>query len=202
MKGENMEYRNSKAQDYDGIVHCIYHGFSNHFKHFNESERAIKNMLLKVIKLDQFKVAIDDGRVIACCGVGKGGNRLFRRDKSIFRHEFGFVKGIIVEKVIYQILGKVYDVDPTCGYLEYVAILDNYRRQGIMTQLLNWTFEQNEYPCFMLDVASNNEKAIRLYEKLGFVETHRIKEKFAKQAGFKYTIFMKRSVTDTQISVC
>ena len=33
----------------------------------------------------------------------------------------------------------------------------------------------------MLDVASNNEAAIKLYEKLGFVESHRVKEKFANE---------------------
>ena len=43
----------------------------------------------------------------------------------------------------------------------------------------------------MLDVASNNEAAIKLYEKLGFVESRRVKERFAKHAGFEYLIFMK-----------
>lgn len=45
-----------------------------------------------------------------------------------------------------------------------------------------------DYPCFMLDAANNK---IELYKSLGFAETHRVKEKFAKQAGFEYTIFMK-----------
>lgn len=187
-----MEFKNSRPKDYNGIVHCIYKGFPHHFKPLKANERSIKNMLLKIIKLDQFKIAVDNDRVIACCGVGKGGNRLYKKNRRVFYEEFGFIKGLIAERVVRHILGKAYEVDSTCGYLEFVTILDEYRRQGIMTGLLCWTFEQGEYSSFMLDVASNNHKAIKLYEKLGFIEAHRIKEKFPKQAGFDHSIIMRR----------
>ncbi|AGT44901.1 GNAT family N-acetyltransferase [Treponema pedis] len=186
-----MEFRDAKPQDYEGIVHCIYHGFEHHFKHFNTSETSIKKLLLNILRLNQFKVVLDNGQVIACCGIGEGGIRLYKKDKSIFRQEFGFIKGTIMGITLYQILGKPYKVDPNCGYFEFVTILNSYRGRGIMKQFLNWIMEKKEHPCFMLDVANNNIVAIELYKSLGFVETHRVKEKFSKQAGFEYTIFMK-----------
>ena len=77
------------------------------------------------------------------------------------------------------------------GYFEYVTTLEAYQGKGIMKKLLSWTIENSAYHCYMLDVAGNNEAAIKLYEKIGFVESRRIKEKFAKHAGFEYLIFMK-----------
>ena len=186
-----MEFRNSKPQDYNEIVYCIYKGFEKHFKLFKISEEKIKNMLLNIVKLEQFKVAVDDGKVIACCGVANGGNRLYKKEGYSFYKEFGLLKGFIIAKLVYQALGKPYNVEADCGYFKYVTTLEAYQGKGTMKKLLNWTIENSAYPCYMLDVASNNEAAIKLYEKIGFVESHRIKEKFAKHAGFEYLIFMK-----------
>lgn len=41
-----MEFRDAKPQDYEGIVHCIYHGFEHHFKHFKTSEISIKKIVV------------------------------------------------------------------------------------------------------------------------------------------------------------
>ena len=189
-----MEFRDSKTQDYNEIVHCIYKGFEKHFKLFKISEEKIKNMLLNIVKLEQFKVAVDDGKVIACCGVAKGGNRLYKKEEYSFYKEFGLVKGFIIAQLVYQALGKPYNEEADCGYFEYVTTLEAYQGKGIMKKLIKWTIENSAYPCYMLDVASNNEAAIKLYEKLGFVESHRVKEKFAKYTGFEYLIFMKFSL--------
>ena len=159
-----MEFRNSKPQDYNEIVYCIYKGFEHHFKLFKISDEKIKNMLLNIVKLEQFKVAVDD------------------------------VKGFIIAQLVYQALGKPYNVEADCGYFEYVTTLEAYQGKGIMKKLLNWTIENSVYPCYMLDVASNNEAVIKLYEKLGFVESRRVKEKFAKYTDFEYIIFMKLSL--------
>ena len=188
-----MEFRNSKPQDYKEIVYCIYKGFEHHFKLFKISDEKIKNMLLNIVKLEQFKVAVDDGKVIACCGVANGGNRLYKKDGYSFYKNFGLVKGFIIAQLVYQ-AGKPYNVEADCGYFEYVTTFEAYQGKGIMKKLLNWTIENSAYPCYMLDVASNNEAAIKLYEKLGFVGSRRVKEKFAKYTDFEYIIFMKLSL--------
>ena len=109
-----MEFRNSNPQDYNEIVYCIYKGFEHHFKLFKISDEKIKDMLLNILKLEQFKVAVDDGKVIACCGVAKGGNQLYKKEGYSFYKNFGLVKGFIIAKLVYQALGKPYNVEADC----------------------------------------------------------------------------------------
>lgn len=187
-----MEYRDSRPEDHQAIVHCIYHGFTREFRPLMAGEESVKKICLNMIKLDQFKVATKNNQVIACCGAGSCASRLYKKNKGVFTKEFGLIKGLIAERVIRHILGRPINADPACGYLEFVTVLPEYRRQGIMRGLLNWTFNQGEYPCYMLDVASNNHNAIRLYKDLGFKESHRSKKMFTGKAGPKHKIYMKK----------
>ena len=139
-------------------------------------------------------MALDNGEVIACFGLSKGGSRLYKKDGYSYTKEFGAIKGFVIGQTIYQILGKPHNITADYGYIEFVTTLAEYRGKGIMKELLKHVIEKGEYRKYMLDVASNNENAIKLYESLGFTETHRVKEKFAKQAGFEYKIFMKLEV--------
>ncbi|WP_125558679.1 GNAT family N-acetyltransferase [Pseudoalteromonas rubra] len=57
------------------------------------------------------------------------------------------------------------------GYLGFMYVDPDYRGQGlnqaIMTYLMNWS-KQHEIRDFYLDVYSDNQGAIRAYEKAGF----------------------------------
>ena len=57
-----------------------------------------------------------------------------------------------------------------CGEADIarVAVIDEYRRQGIATQLLLKSFEDNRAECVFLDVRESNAEAISLYKSLGF----------------------------------
>lgn len=57
-----------------------------------------------------------------------------------------------------------------CGEADIarVAVLGEYRRQGIATQLLLKSFEDNQADCVFLDVRESNAAAINLYRSLGF----------------------------------
>ena len=59
-----------------------------------------------------------------------------------------------------------------CGEVDIarVAVMPEYRRMGIATQLLKKSFEDNEAECVFLDVRESNAAAIKLYESLGFEE--------------------------------
>lgn len=57
-----------------------------------------------------------------------------------------------------------------CGEADIarVAVLPEYRRQGIATKLLLKSFEDNQADCVFLDVRESNAAAISLYKSLGF----------------------------------
>ena len=60
-----------------------------------------------------------------------------------------------------------------CGEADIVrvAVLPEYRRQGIAEKLLLKSFEVNETDAVFLDVRESNAPAIKLYKSLGFVDT-------------------------------
>ena len=60
-----------------------------------------------------------------------------------------------------------------CGEADIirVAVLPEYRRQGIAEKLLLKSFEVNETNEVFLDVRESNAPAIKLYQSLGFVDT-------------------------------
>lgn len=107
---------------------------------------------------------------------------------------FGFIKGSIATNVLKALLEKPYQFDAEDGYIEYVTILEDYRRLGLTTGLLTFILHQNRYRHLMLDVTSDHKKAFELYQKLGFKEFKRVKQRFSKQAGFDYLSFMKVSL--------
>ena len=60
-----------------------------------------------------------------------------------------------------------------CGEADIVrvAVLPEYRRQGIAEKLLLKSFEINETDAVFLDVRESNAAAINLYKSLGFEDT-------------------------------
>jgi len=59
--------------------------------------------------------------------------------------------------------------------IEYIHVLEDYRRQGIAVKLLEFCIENIlSLGCksITLEVRTNNNEAIKLYEKLGFKHSH------------------------------
>ena len=80
------------------------------------------------------------------------------------------MKGIFdEEKLISMIL--IHENENNEGHIYNLATDNNYLRQGLASQLL--TEAKQKFNCLKLDVMKNNEAAITLYRKFGFVETQK-----------------------------
>lgn len=77
------------------------------------------------------------------------------------------------------------------GTVEFVATSTEYRSKGVASSIINHIFETTPYNEYVLEVADTNEKAVRLYEKLGFSEFMRVKEKHSKQSGINNLLYLK-----------
>lgn len=84
---------------------------------------------------------------------------------------------IINDKTYYKKL--IFD-DRVIGYITAKKILNEYeicniaveesaKRKGVATKLLSNLINENDFEKIHLEVRRSNEKAIKLYEKLGFV---------------------------------
>ena len=79
-----------------------------------------------------------------------------------------------------------------CGEADIarIAVLPEYRRQGIATRLLLKSFEEIAADCVFLDVRQSNTAAICLYKSLGFVQIGTRKNYYSNPT--ENAILMKR----------
>ncbi len=69
---------------------------------------------------------------------------------------------------------------------------ENFRGKGLAASLLEYIHTHCPYKSFVLEVADTNGPAVRLYQKLGYVERMRVAEKHSKRAGINYRVYMER----------
>ena len=76
-----------------------------------------------------------------------------------------------------NIIGFInYDIIFDKAEIEYIYVVDEYKKKGIGTKLLNKMIEdlkENNVDSITLEVRSNNDKAIKFYKKNGFNEVAR-----------------------------
>jgi ribosomal protein S18 acetylase RimI-like enzyme len=70
-----------------------------------------------------------------------------------------------------------------------VATAAAHRGKGVSFDLLKYIHETMPYSEYILEVADTNASAIRLYEKLGYVEFTR--KPAHKKSGFNDFVYMK-----------
>lgn len=80
---------------------------------------------------------------------------------NIYSHTIAYVSDNIIKGII------VYDYIVDRLEIDYIVVDEKYRNNGIASNLLSYLIEK--YNCgISLEVKSNNEAAIKLYEKHGF----------------------------------
>lgn len=86
----------------------------------------------------------------------------YKETKNNYVHNFIYeINNKIVAFVIYTVLYDNIEIID-------VFVLNEYRKQGIATSLLNKIINDNTNKNITLEVNINNKQAIKLYEKLGF----------------------------------
>ena len=83
------------------------------------------------------------------------------------------------------------EIPDNMGKIEFVATKVEARGKEVAYRLLQHIIQDTGYDAYVLEVASNNVKAIKLYDRLGFKEIKRVPQKHAKQSGFEHLIYMQ-----------
>jgi ribosomal protein S18 acetylase RimI-like enzyme len=106
----------------------------------------------------------------------------------------GLIRGLLAYFMLKKFFNKnpksPVEIDDRTGSIEFVATSKKYRNQGIASSIMNYIFSQNKYDKYILEVADTNEKAVNLYQKLGFNEVHKIKQNLPKSVGINYFVYM------------
>ena len=139
-----------------------------------------------------FYVVIIDNKIVGITACTNGMAKATNHNRKELVKHFGFVKGTIINMIFNEEFKKPpIETGEKIGSIEFVAVLREYRRQGIANGLINEIIKMTEYNEYILEVADTNYNALKLYEKIGFREFKRIEHKYKKQSGINYLIHMK-----------
>ena len=160
-----------------------------YFKTICKDREHFTTVLLKALVREQLWVCVLENEVVGLIVYTTLEEKVKVVRLEVLKKEFGFIKGHIAYS---NLTAKPKKLQPQEVYLEFVFTSENYRKQGVATTMLYHVFDTVPSNSYTLEVTDVNEKAIKLYEKLGFIVTERNKQPFAKQVGFNERLYMKR----------
>jgi len=185
------EIRKGADSDREQIAECIAEAFKKDFSVICKDVQIVSKAIESGIQTERFYVAIENETIVGVLAISDCNGRSVLTDSKSYKKYFGFLKGIIAAIVMKEEFGKQLKYPDTVGYIEFVAVLENYRRRGITTQLLSHAIANEKYSKYELDVTNINQGAIDCYKKFGFAEYKREKVSHAKQKGFSEKIYMR-----------
>ncbi len=77
-------------------------------------------------------------------------------------------EGKIVGMIAVMFMPGFRDEEKLIGYLQRLVVSSDYRRQGISTALVKHAVKFCENKCYKVILHSQNDEAIKIYEKIGF----------------------------------
>lgn len=170
-------------------------GFYQWLQFFSKDREALKKAFAHMFNPEVFYVALCDDRVVGIAACTYGKTLSVRLDKKELKKHLGSVKGGIA----YTVLKKEFEEKPypfpvsdNMGLIEFVATSPKYRGKGVASAMFRYFFETTFYTEYVLEAADTNTNAVRLYEKLGFFEFMRVKQKNSKRSGVNNLLYMKK----------
>jgi ribosomal protein S18 acetylase RimI-like enzyme len=170
--------------------------FEKDLKIISKDTSKLTKAFSHIFVLDYFYVGIIDNEIagmMAC--VDKEHFCINHNRKTLIKY-LGIIKGLLANMIFTKYFNKYpkypVEIDEKTGSIEFVATNKKYRKKGIASTIMEHIFSLSVYKKYILEVADTNERAFRLYEKLGYREVHRIKQRYAKTIGINYLIYMMK----------
>lgn len=167
-------------------------GFYNSLRYFSKDREKLASAMVHALVREQFFVALEEGQVLGIFAYSAGQKRAFRFQRAELQKVFGWFKGSLFYSLVRRELEKPLHLAEGQCYFEAVATAKQARGRGVASQLNHELVSRLGYDDYILEVVDTNAAAIRLYERLGYVEFKRKPQRwFRKQAGFNARLYMK-----------
>lgn len=169
-------------------------GFYQWLHFFSKDKGKLTRAFRHMFNLDVFYVAVIDGEVAGLAACTDSRIPSVRLVKKEFKKHLGWIVGTIAYSVLrreFEEKKYPFEITKGMGTVEFVATSAEYRGKGVASSIISNIFEATPYNEYVLEVADTNEKAVRLYEKLGFFEFMRVKMKQSKQSGINNLLYLK-----------
>lgn len=171
--------------------------FGQHFTFLTKDTNKLVAAFEHMFYTDVFYVALIDGKVAGITALTDGKESCINENKKELRKHLGYVKGTLFYQIFQHEFHKpAMLTGDGIASVEFVATASEYRGKGVASAIIHHLFAFPQYQDYVLEAADTNINAVRLYEKLGFREFKRIKQKFSKFIGVNHIVHMKYSKTE------
>jgi 8-oxo-dGTP diphosphatase len=179
--------------DRGAIASVVVEAYRHEFSTLSRNMQNIAAALTPTIEINRFFVADRTGDVVGAIACTDHTGRAMRVNPADWRRHLGVVRGELSARILAREWMSRLDYPATTGYIEFVAVAERARRQGIATKLVEGVIAQTLYTEFELEVTDVNVAARDCYRKIGFVDIKRVKERFGRFKGFTARIYMRYS---------
>ncbi|MGX9787331.1 N-acetyltransferase family protein [Mycobacterium sp. MMS18-G62] len=186
-----MTVRPAIERDRDGIATVIAQAYRREFSTLSRSVRKIAAALADGIEVQRFFVADRGGDVIGAIACTDHAGRAMRIRAEDWRRHLGLVRGTLAARILAPPFMSRLDYPAGTGYIEFVAVAERARRQGVATKLVEGVIRQTGHVEYVLEVTDVNTSARDCYRKIGFVDFKSEKERFGRLKGFGARIYMR-----------
>jgi 8-oxo-dGTP diphosphatase len=183
--------RPALESDRAAIAAVIVEAYRREFSALSRNTDKLTAALTAAVEVDRFFVADRGGDIIGAIACTDHTGRAMRVNATDWRRHLGIVRGTLAARVLASPWMSGLDYPPTTGYIEFVAVAERSRRQGVATKLVEGVVVQTPFTEFELEVTDANTPARDCYRKIGFVDVRRKTEKFGRLKGFRERIYMR-----------
>ncbi len=188
-----MMIRNAMESDRAGVTATVVEAFYDHLKHAHPDKAVLTKLLSHAFSLTRFTVAADEnGEVVGVVGLSDAQGYAITLNPREVRRALGQVRGFLTVLFMKPELERPRHFAPGQGHVDFVAVRERARRQGLAGRMLAHALARPGYGFFTLEVVEGNEKVLPLYEAAGFQVAGRESEKHGRFKGFSFRYQMRR----------
>lgn len=192
MEYKIVEYGYLNTHQKRQAVELFMEGFG-HLMTFSKDGGLKRKLFFEIFHHSLFNCYVEDDKVLGLIGIATSELRPLRFDYDICIKYFGKIKGAIISKQMNAIFQKPIVKSKEELYIDVLVTGSDARRKGIGTALLNYAFSLKEYNVYYIEVFSNNQSAINLYKKCGFIVDKKEKLSPMRFLGVGYPIMMRKA---------
>lgn len=173
------------------ISEIFVDGFGHWLTWFSRDKQKLAAAFEHMFVPEVFYVARIGGDVAGIAACTDAGTSSVKLNAKELRRHLGRIKGTFAGMVLTREFEKPpMKTGDRIASVEFVATAARYRGKGVATAILEHFFSLPQYGEYVLEVADTNTNAVKLYEKLGYREFHRILQKNSKRSGVNALIYM------------
>lgn len=191
MEASIIEFGELTPPQKEEAVELFLEGFGK-FMTFSKDVEIKKKLFIETFDPKLFLCYLEERKVLGLMGLGTNKVRPINFKKEICQKYFGKFKGAIISKQMNGIFQKPAVNNDKELYLDTLVTHPSNRSKGIGTILINKAASFGNYESIVTEVFSKNKKAIKFYEKNGFIITKRHKFTIMRFFGSGYPIVMTK----------